>query len=246
MNDDLNVVISPLEEARFGCRTARANGITSQNLPIVLEFCRNNRIQFLIARCHVSDIQAAQDMEQEGFFITDTLVYYTRDLTKQPIPAENGVAHVRPMKAGEEAKMMEVALESFRNYKGHYHADQRLDRKKCDATYADWARQKYDARAEDDDFWVAELKGRIVGFGALTMNNPDEGELVLAGVHPDFRGLGYYQSLVLKAMEWSLSKGAKRMLISTQLNNFAVQKVWVRLGFEMDRGYYTLHRWFGT
>jgi hypothetical protein len=85
MTDDFNVVLSPLEEARFGYRTARAKGVTSKNLPLVLDFCRNNRIQFLIARCHVNDIQAAQAMEKEGFFLTDTLVYYRRNLL-QPIP----------------------------------------------------------------------------------------------------------------------------------------------------------------
>lgn len=244
MNDDFNVVLSPLEEARFGCRTARAKGVTSKNLPIVLDFCRNNRIQFLIARCPVNDIQAAQDMEQEGFFLTDTLVYYTRDLTRQPIPAANGVAYVRPIQAGEEEEMMAVVVESFRGYAGHYHADQRLDKKKCDETYADWARKNCDARVSDEDFLVAEVEDRIVGFAVLKINNPDEGEWVLGGIHPDFQGRGVYQSILRRVMEWCLSKGTKRIIISTQLNNIAVQKVWARFGFEINRGYYTFHRWF--
>jgi hypothetical protein len=34
------------------------------------------------------------------------------------------------------------------------------------------------------------------------------------------------------------------MLISTQITNVAVQKVWTRLGFEPSRSYYTFHKWF--
>ena len=246
MNDDFNVVLSPLEEERFGWRTARAKGLTSKDIPLVLNFCCNNKIQLLIARCSINDIQAAQAMEHEGFFLTDTLVYYTRDLTRQPIPEENGVAHVRPILAGEEEETMTVVMESFHGYFGHYHADQMLDRNKCDETYADWARKSCEARASDQDFFVAKLEDRIVGFGMARINNPDEGEWVLGGVHPDFQGRGVYQSMLRRIMEWCLSKGAKRFIISTQLNNIAVQKVWARFGLEINRGYYTFHRWFNV
>jgi hypothetical protein len=36
----------------------------------------------------------------------------------------------------------------------------------------------------------------------------------------------------------------KRMVISTQVTNVAVQKVWCRVGFEPANSYYTLHKWF--
>ena len=34
------------------------------------------------------------------------------------------------------------------------------------------------------------------------------------------------------------------MVLSTQVTNLAVQKVWSRLGFEPSRSYYTFHLWF--
>ena len=95
LNADLNnVVLSPLDEARSGYRTAQAKGVIAENLPLVLDYFRNSRIQLLIARCHVSDIQAAQAMEKEGFFLTDTLVYYRRDLLR-PIPLPMSAAEIR-------------------------------------------------------------------------------------------------------------------------------------------------------
>jgi len=45
-------------------------------------------------------------------------------------------------------------------------------------------------------------------------------------------------------MTWCLAKGAKKMIISTQLKNIPVQKVLVKFGFEISRGYYTYHKWF--
>lgn len=107
MDDDFNVVLSPLEEARFGCRTARAKGVTSKNLPLVLDFCRNNRIQFLIARCNVNDIQAAQAMEKDEFSLTDTLVYYRRSLL-QSMSLPMSAAEIRPLQNGEVVDVYRV------------------------------------------------------------------------------------------------------------------------------------------
>jgi hypothetical protein len=45
-------------------------------------------------------------------------------------------------------------------------------------------------------------------------------------------------------MAWCASRGAARMMVSTQINNVAVQKVWARLGFEPNYAYYTFHKWF--
>ena len=34
------------------------------------------------------------------------------------------------------------------------------------------------------------------------------------------------------------------MIVSTQINNYTVQRAWVRLGFLHYRSFYTLHKWF--
>jgi len=48
----------------------------------------------------------------------------------------------------------------------------------------------------------------------------------------------------LGALRWFEARGRSRMLISTQITNVAVQKVWIRLGFEPSKSYYTFHKWF--
>ncbi|MGD0278312.1 MAG: GNAT family N-acetyltransferase [Smithella sp.] len=238
-----DVFISDIDKERFGIKTARVIGLTSDRLPSILDFCSKEQVTLLIARCNLADLDAAQAMEKEGFLLMDTLIYYNLDLTRQAVPDDNGVAHVRSVRTNEEEEMMLVARESFRGYFGHYHADQRLDNNKCDEAYADWARKAF-ANRDSENFLVGEIQGRVVGFGVLRMNNHDEGEMFLGGIHPDFQGQGIYNSFLCKAMEWCLSKNAKKMIISTQLKNISVQKVLIKLGFELSRGYYTYHKWF--
>jgi RimJ/RimL family protein N-acetyltransferase len=55
---------------------------------------------------------------------------------------------------------------------------------------------------------------------------------------------GVYSSL-FEQSKYSLAEiGAKRIIISTQINNYAVQKVWARSGFVHEQSYYTFHKWY--
>lgn len=238
-----DVFISDIDKERFGVKTARVVGLTTDSLPSVLDFCTKERVTLLIARCNMSDLAAAQAMEKDGFLLMDTLVYYSLDLAKQPVPNDCGIARVRPIRIDEEEEMILVARESFRGYFGHYHADPKLDNNKCDETYTDWARKAFASRCSEN-FLLGEAKDRIMGFGVLRMNNPNEGEMFLGGIHPDFQGQGIYHSFLCKGMEWCLSKKAGKMIISTQLKNISVQKVLIKFGFEISSGYYTYHKWF--
>ena len=138
-----DVFISDIDKERFGIKTARVIGLTSDRLPSILDFCSKEQVTLLIASCNLADLDAAQAMEKEGFLLMDTLIYYNFDLTRQAVPDDNGVAHVRSVRIGDEEEMILVARESFRGYFGHYHADQRLDNNKCDEAYTDWARKAF-------------------------------------------------------------------------------------------------------
>lgn len=238
-----DIFISDIDKERFGAKTARIVGLKADKLPFILNFCNKEEVFLLIARCSLTDLEAAQAMEKEGFLLMDTLVYYSYDLKKRKIPDDKGIVHVRPINIDEEDEVLLVARESFRGYFGHYHADQRLDKSKCDEAYADWAHKAFDSR-QSENFLVGEINGRIIGFGVLRINIPGEGEMFLGGIHPDFQGKGIYHSFLCKGMEWCLSKNAEKMIISTQLQNISVQKVLIKLGFEICRGYYTYHKWF--
>jgi GNAT superfamily N-acetyltransferase len=236
--------LSPIDDERFGIRTVRANGVTRDNLLAVMTFCEEHDARLLIARVPVSDLVAVQTLESYGCQLMDTLVYYECVLTKTPIQEDTCSITVRPMHLDEADAVREVAALAFMGYHGHYHADPRLDRTKCDETYADWAARASVSRGDASEVLVAKYRAETVGFATLRLNSPNEGEGVLFGVHPAAEGKGLYRSFMIHGMKWCLEKGATRMVVSTQLTNTVVQKHWARLGFALTRAYYTMHGWF--
>lgn len=238
------VALSQLDLDRFGIVTARDSSVSAETLATTLSFCRENRVEMLIARCSTDDLAAAQRLEDAGGRLMDTLVYYSRVLVKGPLPESSGSAGVRPIRGDDADAVRRIASQCFEGYLGHYHADPRLDRRKCDEAYQSWAHRSCISRDVADEVLVAEVEGELAGFATLRLNDPTEGEGVLFGVAPRAQGRGIYRSFMIDGMHWCRGRGAKRMVVSTQVTNLAVQKAWTRLGFEPSRSYYTFHLWF--
>jgi len=239
-----HVFLSAIDKERFGIQTARAPRMTIETLTSVLDFCYAYSVKVLIARCDACDTKTAQAMESNGFFLTDTLLYYQCDMQAAPKMHVSPGVFVRPVCCGEEEMIKNLAAESFRGYIGHYHTDPMLDRDKCDETYASWAYHSCSLGDFADQVLVAERNGSLAGFITLKINTPEEGQMVLSAIHPDAHGSGVYSALVSAAKRWCFQRGAKRITTSTQLPNMAVQKVWGRQEFWLTHAAYTFHKWF--
>jgi len=235
--------MSELDEQRFGVRTAKAVKVTPDNLTSVLGFCRENQVELLIARCSAVHIGTVHSMEKEEFLLMDTLVYFSARLDDNSILDDDGSVSIRPIRPGEEQEVREVAEKAFKGYYGHYHADERLDRTKCDEVYVDWAYRSCLSKELADEVLVAEIGG-IEGFATLRINTPEEGEGVLFAVSPSVQGRGVYRKFMINGMKWCFSKGCSSMVVSTQITNLAVQRSWARLGFVPTGYVYTFHKWF--
>ncbi len=235
--------LSAIDTERFGIQTARDPLVTAGDVPGVLRFCREHGVRLLIARCAAEDLPAAQALEDAGGRLMDVLVYWTRDL-RRPLPAEPGPAAVRPLRPGDIDAVRRVAAAAFRGYLGHYHADPRLDRARCDEVYASWAERSCTDPTAASAVLVAEHEGAVGGFLTLLRPGAEEQEIVLNGVDPALQRRGLYRSLVLAALARARSDGASRLIVSTQLVNVGVQKTWARAGFEPLRSYCTFHAWF--
>jgi hypothetical protein len=242
-NHSLNVRISELDTERFGIQTARAF-LAPDTFDAVYKFCKEQSIKLLIARCPVSEVNFVHKLDNHGFLLMDTLVYYSRDLVRKSIPDIWNLVIIRPVKPGEADRVKKLAMRSFAGYIGHYHNDDRLARNLCDEIYPDWAYRSCISKDIADEVFIAEQENTVVGFITLRMNNLMESEGVLNGVLPAAEKQGIYTSLVAHGMMWSIRQGAEAMVISTQIANTAPQKVWTRLGFEFSHAYYTFHKWF--
>ncbi|MGH9511101.1 MAG: GNAT family N-acetyltransferase [Terriglobales bacterium] len=233
-----------IESERFGVRVARAPQVTTDNLDEILRCCMTGDIQLLIARCPTGDLAAAQCMEAQGFYLADTLIYYGFDLVKRAIPQDRGGFQVRRFQPEDEPLIEAVAKEAFKGYLGHYHADPRLDRRKCDEAYVSWAKRSCVLKEVAEQVFVAERDNEVAGFATLRLNSREEGEGLLYAVAPHSQGLGICHSLMLCSLQWCSSQGAHRMVISTQVTNIVMQKVWCQIGFEPRHSFYTFHKWF--
>lgn len=234
---------SHLDSQRFGIRVARAQ-VVRETLLRVLDFCAAERIDLLIARCGTSDLVTAQEMERNGFLLMDSLVYYGFDLSRKAIPLWPCDFLVRRLEADDHDQIRLVASQAFKGYSGHYHSDTRLDQRKCDEGYISWAERSLTSNGAADEVLVAEHNGSVIGFGTLRSNSAREVEGLLFGVAPEYQRRGVCPALMVQSLRWCHSQGAQKMLISTQVTNVSMQKVWCRLGFEPSYSYYTFHKWF--
>jgi GNAT superfamily N-acetyltransferase len=244
MDQSSPVEFSPIDSARFLIRVARAHRVTELNLPEILDFCTANRIDLLIARCCTDDIRAAQNMQGQAFLIMDTLVYFTFNLVEHLIPSDSVETKIRSHRPEDTAQVREIAATAFQGYRGHYHADPKLDFQKCNEAYVSWAERACTSRGVSDEVLIAEHANRPVGFASMRLNSSREAEGILFAVAPEAQRLGTFRSLLISSMHWAKQKNMNRMVYSTQLINVPVQKVLCRVGFEPSRSYYTFHKWF--
>ncbi|MBV7537488.1 GNAT family N-acetyltransferase [Duganella sp. sic0402] len=241
----MDISLSPLDLERFGVTTAKAALSAGDRAPDAAAWCRSKAVQMLIARVPTSAVALVQQLEQQGAFLTDTLLYYSRkQLSPEAAALPDGYRWRLATPADADAVAALAAL-TFTGYAGHYHADHRLDQAAADAVYADWAANSCRNPKVADAVLLIEHDGALIAFATLKDRGEALLEGVLFGVHPDHQGRRLYQALMQQAQHWGSQHSFSAMTVSTQVVNLAVQKVWCRLGFEPSSSYYTFHQWFG-
>ena len=80
-------------------------------------------------------------------------------------------------------------------------------------------------------------------FYIIIKDYEQEAEIVLNAVHPGAQRTGLYGALVEAALGWARRAGASKVVVSTQVNNVAPQRAWVRHGFEPACSLHTFHLW---
>jgi GNAT superfamily N-acetyltransferase len=241
----MDISLSPLDHERFGVITAKAALDAQDRAPEVAGWCRAQGVQLLIARVPTGAVTLMQQLEQQGAFLTDTLLYYSRKQTPQAAVDLPDGYQWRLANATDAGVVAALAALTFAGYAGHYHADARLDQASADQVYADWAANSCSNPAVANAVLLIEHAGQPVAFATLKQRDSALFEGVLFGVHPQHQGRRLYQALMQQAQHWGQQHGYQAMTVSTQVVNLAVQKVWCRLGFEPSSSYYTLHQWFG-
>jgi GNAT superfamily N-acetyltransferase len=240
----MNISLSPVDQMRFGVVTAKAMLEGGESIEAVMDWCRAQHVEFGIFRIPVQSTTLAQDMESSGFFLTDTLIYY-RCKTLESVPAILPDGYQYRVATAEDAGLMAQLSETvFRNYIGHYHSDRRLNKADCDQVYASWAANSVTNKNVADVVYLIFSGPELVGFLTIKIRDANTAEIVLNGVHPAHQKLGLYAILIKLAKQWAYENRLTLLIVSTQLNNLSVQRVWCRQGFEPYQSFYTFHKWF--
>ena len=246
------IQINDLETQRFGIRCARLVDYEG-DIRDALSEARRLKIQFLSARVPATFLSVVNDLESNGFRLKDTLVYFTARLNfKQPsfgheFRTLNEAAIDRIVSSEDKSRLKssvaEVADQAFKGYLGHYHSDSQIPEGLADDVYIDWASRTVELSSDYDPVFVEQRNGQVTGFLSLNGAANETSEIVLNAVRPAAQGNGTYGRLLRTAMKYSESSGAAAIEVSTQINNYGVQRVWSRHGFLHTRSAYTLHLW---
>lgn len=240
----MNIYLSELDEIRFGTKTAKITIEAKDNIENIIEWCELEEVQMLIARCSSDDMNLVQSMERLGFFLTDTLIYYRNKKILSNINAVPNGYSWRLANATDASTVEILAGETFTGYSGHYHSDPNINKFDADLVYSSWAGNSCRDKAVADGVLLIENGKEIAAFATLKRIESYMFEGVLFGVSPAHQGKGLYSSLMQLAQNWAKELDFRQMIVSTQLTNLAVQKVWCRQGFEPFKSCYTLHKWF--
>ena len=238
------IEINDLETKRFGVTCAHVK-IPGSNLEDINLAAKEYGVAMISTRLDVIDFPRIHALETDGYQLMDTLVYYQGSLSKRedPLGLAQGLS-IRLASFPDKDTISAVAREAFRNYIDHFHADPRLDNDAADQVYVQWAQTSVSNISEGTPVLIAEKNGEIVGFLTMRLGNPEEGEIVLNGIHPEHQNSGIYTCLLKQSKNVLADLGAKRVTISTQINNYAAQKVWARNGLVHERSFYTFHKWY--
>lgn len=234
---------SELDSRRFDGRIYRALVEDTVTAREAIDLARREGADMLIARCPVSVLSAAHELERAGFLLMDTLVYYAGSTDRFGEPPVIPGLHIRLYQESDRARLEAVASAAFTDYDGHYHADRRLDGRAATAGYVE--RLVLSTSNPSMIALVACLENNPVGFLTLRWGDGQEpADIDLNAVDPTVQRRGVYSALFKAAGHAARAHGEQTVTVSTNLSNLAPQKVWVRHGFEIQRAYYTFHGWF--
>jgi GNAT superfamily N-acetyltransferase len=232
---------SPLESRRFGLKVLRgsADKLDAYGL---LQTIVEQQADVAILRLPSTEQHTLHKLELMPFpvVVADTLVYYQCDMTvAPPKPLRNTDLEVRIAQPEDRQLLQSLIDEIFQDYSTHYYSNPVFDRQQILDGYKEWTL----GYLEPGDSRVCFLfyrNGQAIAFVTCNLM-AEHGEIVLGGVLPSAQGGGVYSDFIRYSMKYIAEHGLSKVLVSTQIQNYAVQKVWVREGYTLIKAYSTVH-----
>jgi ribosomal protein S18 acetylase RimI-like enzyme len=137
---------------------------------------------------------------------------------------------VRQVEPDEWRRWREVRLRMLREDAANFGSRYEDAVREPDAWWKTWVAEadgtaKVLLAADEDEAWI----GAVGGFVRV---DPSEVHLISLWVAPEARGRGVAQALIRELAQWTLSRGAERILLFVQEANAPARALYRRLGFE--------------
>lgn len=204
-----------------------------------IDDCKKEGYEHISVKVPTPNKKLLNEFLKEGFYLTDTLFEYVYYFDGRKMPEINHKTILRDYKESDLEGLMAIAKGSFDF--DRYHSDENLDNELCDKYYETWIYNSCHGFA--DKIIVSEFNNEVVGFTTGKADHNEElGHLVLSAVSSKYRGLGIYTSMIYEGVKWLEKEGFKGLVVGTQINNIAVQKAWIKLGFTVLDSEYVLHK----
>jgi ribosomal protein S18 acetylase RimI-like enzyme len=242
----LKVRDSPLETDRFGCSIRRVTiGSGPVDVVRLLDVVQNDSADVLIVRYDAArlDLPSTFARSRRAVVPAGTLTYWEEPVSVEEPPAPSNL-EVLPADRMDlttvSAVVRQIVQASFLDYGNHYTANPLLDNSATLAGYEDWAVRSL--RETPGNVLVMTDLGEPIGLATIE-SGVDGGhlEILLAGLVPAAQGRGLYGSLLDGCARVAAARGARRMVISTQVHNVRVQRAWARHGLRPFAAIETVH-----
>jgi ribosomal protein S18 acetylase RimI-like enzyme len=206
---------------------------------------------FLLCKTTTSDTAIIHALESHGFSLMDTLLNFIFDFRpcgqKQDVPRVPDGFVLRLATASDTEALVETARASFAEHFGRFHADPRIGRGAATRIYEEWIRSCANDWA---DWIVVAIHGdRIAGYSAWKKPAALDqrhgirlGHFSIGAVHPDFFGRGLFTALTREGME-QLRSSTDWIEAPTHIDNHAVQRGFLRLGWRIVGAQHSFHKW---
>lgn len=234
------LLFSEAESARFGLRVFRHK--TDRLDPSsLLDQMFESRSDVVILRIPTSRQPEVAELAELGvpYHAADTLVYYSCDLGA-PILREvrNPGIELRECVPGDDVELARMVEAVFHDYTNHYSANPLLNDDDVVAGYVEWALSYIGHPRRYACFTV--LGDQRVALSTCRHDGSSV-EIALSGVLPDAEGRGIYGDTLQLIRQRYAEAGYQRLSISTQVQNVAVQRAWVKQGLQPEESEVTFH-----
>jgi len=235
-----NIKYSALESKRFGMEIFRGN-MDETDIDFLKDFYANNDPDILIFRIPVGfqhQLHLLNSLNKD-IINADTLVYYQVDLKKTTyVPLSNPGLIFKIAGPDDKPVFQNLVPRIFSNYTTHYFSNPLLKREKITEGYMEWAINSIDVPG--NFHLLIYLHDEPVAF--ITCCNDDQcAEIILNGVVPECQGKGIYTDVVRYVKAHYNRLNIPYLKVSTQIQNFPVQKVWNKEGLVLSSAYVTIH-----